>query len=114
MRAFILLASAALAISACGKETTGNTAAVDENFTSEDVITNDATVIDAALSADANMAADVEFNIGEFSNESGRERARSGSRDVARPRVVRPESDPGNTADTPNTIEPADPDPTED
>lgn len=114
MRAFILLASAALALGGCGKDTTGNTAAVDENFTSEDVVTNDATVIDAALSADANMAEDVEFNIVEFGNESGGDRDRNGSRDAPRPRIVSPDEAPTNTTDTPNSIEPAEPDPAED
>lgn len=110
MRMIILLASAALALGACGKETTGNTAAVDENFATEDVVTNDATVIDAAMSADANMAADVELNIAEFGNEGESASPRNGSDSAARPRIVRPAPSANTIADTPNTMEPTETD----
>ena len=61
--AVLALAASALALSACGKkETTGNTSAVDQAVSAEDFATSDATAIDAALGADANMAADVDIN----------------------------------------------------
>ena len=58
-----VLAASSLALAGCGeKQATGNTSALDEAVSAEDFSTNDATAIDAATGADANMAADVEFN----------------------------------------------------
>src|SRR5688500_18945286 len=64
MRLLVLaLAASSLALAGCGeKQATGNTSALDEGVSAEDCATNDATAIDAATGADANMAADVEFN----------------------------------------------------
>jgi hypothetical protein len=63
MRASILLAAAALALSACGdNDQKDNTqTAVDESLTAENIGSNDVTAIDAVTGADANMAADINY-----------------------------------------------------
>ena len=59
MRALILVAGAALALSACSSnEAANNTMNVDENLLAENVVANDTTAIDATTNMDANMAAD--------------------------------------------------------
>jgi hypothetical protein len=100
MRHLVLaLAATTLGLSGCGKkETTGNTSAVDEALTARDFATSDATAIDAATGADANMAADVEFNAldnADAGNENGRANS---SRARSRPRDPSPAND---TADAP-------------
>ena len=59
MRALILVAGAALAVSACG----GNEAAENEmnvdNITADNLVVNDTTAIDATTNLDANMANDM-------------------------------------------------------
>ena len=59
MRALILVAGAALAVSACG----GNEAAENEmnvdNITADNLVINDTTAIDATTNLDANMANDM-------------------------------------------------------
>jgi hypothetical protein len=60
MRALILIAGAALALAACGKnDQAGNTANIDEVLAAENVASNDVTAIDAVTGEDSNMAADV-------------------------------------------------------
>ena len=59
MRALILVAAAALAVSACSKnEAAENTMNVDETLTTENVVANDMMAVDAANGMDANMSAD--------------------------------------------------------
>ena len=62
MRALILVAVSALAVSACSKsgsvETTTN---IDQVLAAQNISANDTTAIDAATDDDANMAADVQF-----------------------------------------------------
>jgi len=63
MRALILVAAAALAVSACSKnEAAENTMNVDETLTTENV-TNDTMAVDAANGMDANMAADANMTM---------------------------------------------------
>jgi len=67
MRAYLLLAAAALSLAACGNnDQTDNTANVDENLSAENIVSNDVTAIDAVTGEAANMAADVDVN---FTNE---------------------------------------------
>ena len=57
MRALILVAAAALAVSACSKnEAAENTMNVDETLTTENVVANDTMAVDAANGMDANMS----------------------------------------------------------
>jgi len=64
MRALILVAGAALALSACSSnEAANNTMNVDENLLAENVMANDTTAIDATTNADANMAADANMTM---------------------------------------------------
>ena len=78
MRALIVLATAALALSGCGNnDQTDKTQNVDENMTAENIVSNDVTAIDAVTGDAANMAADVDYsNLADNSldnmlNESG-------------------------------------------
>lgn len=63
MRPLILIAAAALAVSACGNnDQTDKTQNVDENLTAENIVSNDVTAIDAVTGDAANMAADVDYS----------------------------------------------------
>ena len=67
MRALILVAGAALTISACNNEQpTANTTNVDHDLAAQNVSANDTTSIDAATGEDANMAADVNYTVNEL------------------------------------------------
>lgn len=62
MRALILVAGAVLALSACrNNDQHDNTMNVDENLTSESIVSNDVTAIDAVTGDAANMAADINY-----------------------------------------------------
>jgi uncharacterized protein YcfL len=72
MRALILVAGAALALSACSSnEAANNTMNVDENLMAENVTANDTTAIDATTNADANMAADANMTMNADTNAAG-------------------------------------------
>ena len=69
MRALILVAGAALALSACSSnEAANNTMNVDENLLAENVTANDTTAIDATTNMDANMAADANMTMNADTN----------------------------------------------
>ena len=69
MRALILVAGAALAISACNNDQpTANTTNVDQDLAAQNISANDTTSIDAATGEDANMAADVNHTVNELDN----------------------------------------------
>ena len=71
MRALILVAGAALTVSACNNEQpTANTTNVDQDLAAQNVSANDTTSIDAATGEDANMAADVNYTVNELDNLS--------------------------------------------
>jgi len=99
MRLLILaFALSTLALGSCGKkQATGNTSAVDQGVTAEDFSANDATAIDAATGADANMAADVDIN--SYQNTDHDSAAASPSR--AKPRA------PASSDDDDDRPEPA-------
>ena len=113
MRFALAALAASLALSGCGeKQATGNTNALDEAVTAEDFATNDATAIDAATGADANMAADVDIN--EFENAAGNASESGGGRsswskprdsaaaDDSSPEPAEP-AEPANTTTTENS-----------
>jgi hypothetical protein len=63
MRALILVAGAALAVSACSSnESADNTMNVD-TIEAENLVTNDTTAIDATTNMDANMATDMNMDM---------------------------------------------------
>ena len=69
MRARILAAGAALAISACGDNpATENATNIDDDLATQEISANDTTSLDAATSEAANMAADVNFTADELDN----------------------------------------------
>ena len=69
MRALILAAGAALAISACGDNQAAEHATnIDDDLATQNIAANDTTSLDAATSEDANMAADVNFTADELDN----------------------------------------------
>ena len=71
MRAIILVAGAALAVSACGKDGTADNAAnADQDLATQNIGANDTTAIDAATGDDANMAADVNFTVNETDSDA--------------------------------------------
>jgi uncharacterized protein YcfL len=64
MRALILVAVSALAVSACSKNgAVDNTTNIDQVLAAQNISANDTTAIDAATGDDANMAADVNFTV---------------------------------------------------
>ena len=66
MRALILVAVSALAVSACSKSgSVENTTNIDQVLAAQNISANDTTAIDAATGDDANMAADVQFTTNE-------------------------------------------------
>jgi len=66
MRALPFLA-VALALSACGKNDQKDVGQnVDESLTTENIVSNDVTAIDAVTGDAANMAADVDMNFGDL------------------------------------------------
>jgi len=65
MRALLLIAGAALALVACGKnDQSGATQNVGDDLTASNIVSNDVTAIDAVTGDAANMAADVDMNFG--------------------------------------------------
>ena len=62
MRALILVAGAALAVSACGGGTETTNDMVVENLAVENLMVNDTTAIDATTNLDANMATDMNMD----------------------------------------------------
>ena len=80
MRALILVAGAALAISACSNNgAAGNTTNVDQDLAAQNIAANDTTAIDAATGDDANMAADVNFTVNETDNSTAGKNAADNS-----------------------------------
>ena len=100
MRTYLLLAVAALSLASCrNNDQTDNTANVDENLATENIVSNDVTAIDAVTGDAANMAADVDINFTteQQLNNGGNTAAPSASR-PARPPTPRPATPQSNTA----------------
>ena len=108
MRHFVLaLVCSSLVLSGCGKEeATGNTSALDQTVTAEDFATSDATAIDAATGAAANMAADVDFNAFENADDDDGNRVTSGASRSRSP-VRRAPANTNSTAPAPPPQAPA-------
>ncbi|HET7816973.1 MAG TPA: hypothetical protein VFK58_05290 [Sphingomicrobium sp.] len=76
MRALILVAGAALTISACGDDRPAEKVTnVDGDLSARTISANDTTSIDAATGEDANMAADVNFTVNEADKPAGEAKA---------------------------------------
>ena len=73
MRAHILIAGAALAVTSCrgGGAAGDNATTVDDNLAAQNISANDTTAIDAVTGDAANMAADVNFTVDESDNLAG-------------------------------------------
>ena len=111
MRYVVLaLAASSLALAGCGKkEATGNTSALDESVSAEDFVTNDATAIDAATGADANMAADIDINALENTSDGDGPAARSESGKRASSHPAAPASNASDEEPAAEPLQPATP-----
>src|SRR5689334_3738982 len=105
MRSLILIAAAALCVSACkNNDQTDNTQNIDENLTAENIVSNDVTAIDAVTGDAANMAADEDINAVDttLSNTAGNMAI------TQKPAFKRPRpSEPSTTAPAANETAPA-------
>lgn len=71
MRVPLLILAASLTLAGCkNNDMHDNTSNVDENLTTENIVSNDVTAIDAVTGDAANMAADVDLNYGNI-DENG-------------------------------------------
>ena len=102
-----LIAIAALALAACGKDqpVEGNQAFSDDDFTQSAIVANDVTAIDAATGDAANMAADLppEAVLGNEAEEEGSTSATTGASEPRsrRPATARPSRPARAAVDSP-------------
>jgi hypothetical protein len=98
MRPLMLIAAAAMALGACGKNGQQDTNQVSgESLTAESIVSNDVTAIDAVTGDDANMAADVDLNYGDLTVNEPEASTNSTAR--SRPTATRPATQPAPTAE---------------
>ena len=72
MRALLLIAGAAIALSGCSRAgPSENNQAPAESLSSQNIVSNDVTAIDAVTGDAANMAADVDMNFGNLNQVVG-------------------------------------------
>jgi hypothetical protein len=103
MRSLILIAAAALCVSACrNNDASDNTQNIDENLSAENIVSNDVTAIDAVTGDAANMAADVDMNAIDTSLGNTGNMAITEKPAPRRPRTPAP----GTTAPTANETSP--------
>jgi hypothetical protein len=99
MRTYLLLAVAALGLSACGNnDQTDKNANVDESLSAENIVSNDVTAIDAVTGDAANMAADVDVNF--TAQQQVASGNASNSTRPSRPPTTRPSATPANTTES--------------
>ena len=104
MRAFILIAGAALALAGCkNNDQHDNTENVDENLTAENIVSNDVTAIDAVTGDAANMAADVDTNYGNLDFNAAAATTNAPAARPPRPSPARP-STAAQSNTTTNTV----------
>ena len=102
MRVLILIAGT-LALASCGNnDQTDNTQNIDENFTAENIVSNDVTAIDAVTGDAANMAAESEIgDLANVSNDAGNASAFP----KPKPQTVTPSSQKAQPPATSNAAE---------
>ena len=104
MRALLLIAGAALALSGCGNnDQTDKTQNADENLTAESIVSNDVTAIDAVTGDAANMAADVDRNFGSVDQNGAMPVTNEGSPAPAKRPASRPPAAAAPAATTANS-----------
>lgn len=107
MRRLILLAGAAIALSACGNDQqSGNNLNADQALGAENIVANDITAIDAVTGAAANMAADVEITndlVANLDNATDQPRRPGSSTRRVRPRGESPPAQPAEPPPASNT-----------
>ena len=103
MRAPLLFA-ALFAVSACGKnDQTDNTQNVDENLSTESIVSNDVTAIDAVTGDQANMAADVDMNYGNLDQNAAETALNEGAPKPGKPAAKSPREGTLSAAPEPST-----------
>ena len=91
MRALILIAGAALILTACGKHNqSGSTTNVDESLTAQNIVSNDVTAIDAVTGDASNMAADVNYMNAEDNSVANVTSGQAAPRPAGKPRAKGP------------------------
>ena len=100
MRSLILVAAAALAVSACGNnDQADNSQNVDENLAAENIVANDVTAIDAVTADAANMAADMNYEaLDENLDDAAGNGATAKPRPARKPSVKTTQSPAANSA----------------
>ena len=99
MRAPLLFVLVAALAACSNNDQRDNTQNVDENLTAENIVSNDVTAIDAVTGDAANMAADVDMNYGNLTEDNAAAAAESNG--------VTPASKPKPKAPREGTLSPA-------